>query len=142
MESWEIFDKSIENLTTLLIYYVHHQKFIINPEFGDEKIIEILKAFINQHEKFYFLMIFPLFFQFFSRFLTKNPETPLEETNGRIPLSVLLVKVFDKMDFMDIIVTFFIFPFFILEKTQRKPLKFLAKMKAIMFPNSLKNTRL
>ena len=48
--AWDIFVKSIENLATLMVYYVHHQKFSVNPEFSEESIVLLLKAYIDQHE--------------------------------------------------------------------------------------------
>ena len=51
INAWEIFEKSIENLTTLMVFYVHQQKFMVNPEYTDEVIVEVLKAYAEQYEK-------------------------------------------------------------------------------------------
>lgn len=34
-----------------MVFYVHQQKFMVNPEYTDEVIIEVLKAYAEQYEK-------------------------------------------------------------------------------------------
>lgn len=52
MEGWEVFEKCIENLSTLLIYHCLQQKFVVNSQMiEDEKVIELLKAYSNQYER-------------------------------------------------------------------------------------------